>query len=110
MSFFKPVGKAAKFAFVTVPASIFGWQMNKRIFQLTRSAWTRTVNPPCPFCDNGVMFIHQDVDPVYEQDQNDEAPRQLYPWVCTHCGYALLESSDIKRVRETVNQQREVRA
>lgn len=103
MSIFKPVNKAAKFTFVTAPQSIFGWQLNKRLFLWIKSFWTRSVNPSCPECDQGVMLLSSDTEP------NDGQSNQLHPWVCTHCGYALLESN-VKRVREVVSDHRFERA
>ena len=110
MSIFKPARKAAKFAFVAVPAGIFGWQLNKRLFFWLRSLWSRSVNPACPSCDGGVLYSQASVDPVLEHDAHSASPRQLYPWVCNHCGWAVLESLDAKRVREVVARARAERA
>lgn len=110
MSIFKPFGKAAKFTFVTVPLSIFGWQLNKGLFFWVRSLWTRSINPACPDCDEGVLLCQRNVEAVFEQTERGDRPRQLYPWVCNHCGYGLLESLDHKRVREVTGHHRTERA
>lgn len=108
MSFFKPVGKAAKFALVTVPLSVFGWQLNKGLFSWLRSSWTRSISPACPECDQGALISHLDVEPVFER--SNDRPRRLYPWVCNHCGYALLEESSLSRVHEVTRRLRMERA
>ena len=45
MRFVKPLGKAAKFTAVTMPLSIFGWQLNKRLFAWVRALWAGSINP-----------------------------------------------------------------
>jgi uncharacterized membrane protein len=110
VSIFKPVGKAAKFTFVTAPLSIFGWQLNKRLFMWLRSFWSRSVNPACPKCDEGVLISQSSVAPVFDQSEGGERPRQLYPWVCNHCGFAMLETLAPKAVREVAGRLRMERA
>ena len=47
MRFVKPLGKAAKFTAVTMPLSIFGWQLNKRLFfAKSRRRLERNWEPP----------------------------------------------------------------
>ena len=56
MRFVKPLGKAAKFTAVTMPLSIFGWQLNKRLFAWVRALWAGSINPTCPDCDSGILL------------------------------------------------------
>jgi hypothetical protein len=102
----KPVSKTAKFTFVTLPLSVFGWQLNKRLFFWIRSLWTRSVSPACPECDSGILQCQRDAEPMFAQGD----ARRLYPWVCDHCGYAMLESLDVKRVRDVSGRLRAERA
>ena len=112
MGILKPIGKAAKFTTVTMPMSIFGWQLNKRLFFWTRSFWTQSVNPACPQCEEGVLLGQRDTEPVavIEQGERGTRQRKLYPWVCNHCGYELMEELDQKRVRATAGRLRMERA
>jgi uncharacterized membrane protein/ribosomal protein S27AE len=105
VSNFKPIKKAARFTFVAAPKSIFGWELNKRLFLWIKSFWTRSINPACPQCDQGVMLARSNVEML----DDGGLPNQLQPWVCNHCGYALLEAN-IKRVRLVVSDQRLERA
>jgi hypothetical protein len=99
----KPAGKAAKFVFVTAPLSIFGWELNKRLFSMIRVMWTRTVNPACPMCEQGVLVIHRDIAPVLDQNEQGQASRELYPWACSHCNHAMLEVADARKVKEVAD-------
>ena len=110
MSIFKPIGKAAKFTFVTAPLSVFGWQLNKRLFIWIRTFWTRAINPACPQCDSGVLLSQRGAEPVLEPSENGDRPRRLYPWVCHHCDFGLLASLDPRAVREVVGRHRLARA
>jgi hypothetical protein len=103
----KPIRKAAKFAFVSIPAGLAGWQLNKHMFMWLRSFWKRSVSPACPECDAGVMLC---------DNQAESAPdaagdtKRLYPWVCNHCSYAILETADVSQVRAVVTARRNERA
>lgn len=103
----KPIRKAAKFAFVSIPAGLAGWQLNKHMFMWLRSFWKRSVSPACPECDAGVMLC---------DNQAESAPdaagdtKRLYPWVCNHCRYAILETADVSQVRAVVTARRNERA
>ena len=103
----KPIRKAARFAFISVPAGLLGWQLNKHMFMWLRSFWKRSVSPACPECDAGVMLCDTQTDPV--PDAGDAAVR-LHPWVCNHCSYAILETADVSQVRTVVTARRGERA
>lgn len=102
MSLFKPVRKAAKFTFVTIPSGLFGWTLNKRLFGWLTSYWRRSTSPACPECDSGVLLVQVQDDGLSPEAEGDGAERRLYPWVCTSCGHALLEERNPVKVREVV--------
>ncbi|MBU9439557.1 hypothetical protein KTE91_31260 [Burkholderia multivorans] len=110
MRFVKPLGKVAKFATVTMPLSIVGWQLNKRLFLWIRSLWTRAVNPPCPECDGGILFVRSDAPPVLDQLEGQRDHKPLYPWVCNHCGFGVLAGRDHQHVQEIAGRHRIARA
>jgi ribosomal protein S27AE len=79
MRFVNRAAKVAKYVTVTMPLSIFGWQLNKGLFAWNRSMWTRTVNPTCPDCDAGVLLAQR-------QTEGGDA-RPLQAWACNRCGF-----------------------
>jgi hypothetical protein len=67
MRFVKPLGKSAKFTAVTMPLSIFGWQLNKRLFAWVRALWAGSINPTCPDCDSGILLAQTDAPAILDQ-------------------------------------------
>lgn len=109
----KPFGKAAKFAFVSVPAGLIGWQLNKGLFFWLRSFWVKSVNPACPECESGIMLCDEKTDqPLADAGTEDKSGdrTRLYPWICSKCDYAILETSNVNKVREVVAARRSERA
>jgi hypothetical protein len=103
----KPLGKIAKFTFVKVPANLVGWNMNVKLFWWLHSFWVRSVNPPCPECDKGVLVCDAKAEPTVLQREGQAT--ELLPWSCIHCRYTLLEEADPTRVREIVASRRKQR-
>lgn len=92
--------KAAKFAFVTMPASALGWNRlvmgNRLIADLWRTVW----NPACPKCDKGVLSPHATEENLTVATSEEDGGRlKLYPWTCSHCEFAFLEEADITKAR-----------
>lgn len=86
MTIFKTAKKVAKFTFVSMPLSIFGWRNISSNHQHLKDLMNTIRNPHCPMCDKGVMFVHKDADP----DEN-----ALYPWTCSGgCGFGVLTQRD----------------
>lgn len=111
MSIRKPLGKAAKFTFVSIPAGLVGWQLNKGLFFWLRSFWTKSVNPACPECDSGILLCDDKTDqPLNSGADADHDKTRLYPWVCNRCDYAILETANVNRVREVASARRRERA
>lgn len=98
MGILKAGKKAAKIAFVSMPLSILGINQLKMGIQQISDLWKSLSNPVCPECDNGVLVM-QDGGQVVDQQQ-DGTTRHLQPWVCNRCGFALLEESDVTKVRK----------
>jgi hypothetical protein len=91
MTIFKTAKKAAKFTFVSMPLSIFGWRNISSNHQHLKDLVNTMRNPHCPMCDKGVMFVHKDAEP----DEN-----ALYPWTCSGgCGFGVF----IQRDQDSIN-------
>ena len=111
MRFVKPLGKAAKFTAVTMPLSIFGWQLNKRLFAWVRALCAGSINPTCPDCDSGILLAQTDASAILDQPvKATDKPQPLYPWACNHCGFTLLAGLDHKHVGEVARRHRFGRA
>lgn len=81
MKILKTAKNAAKFTFVSIPLSIFGWRNISSNHQHLKDLVSTIRNPHCPMCDKGVMFVHKDAEP----DEN-----ALYPWTCSGgCGFGV---------------------
>ncbi|MDB6011333.1 MAG: hypothetical protein JWL65_3583 [Gammaproteobacteria bacterium] len=91
MSKLKPVARAARLVFVTIPAGLVGWQLNQQLFAWVRSLWGRAVQPACPHCDGGVM-IRARGNNMTSVSPNAVGP-SLSGWVCTSCRFAVLASN-----------------
>jgi hypothetical protein len=86
MTILKTAKKVAKFTFVSMPLSIFGWRNISSNHQHLKDLVNTIRNPHCPMCDKGVMFVHKDAEP----DEN-----ALYPWTCSGgCGFGVLTHRD----------------
>ncbi|WP_095162358.1 hypothetical protein [Pseudomonas sp. Irchel 3F5] len=86
MTIFNTAKKAAKFTFVSMPLSIFGWRNISSNHQHLKDLVNTMRNPHCPMCDKGVMFVHKDAEP----DEN-----ALYPWTCSDgCGFGVFTQRD----------------
>lgn len=109
MRFVNRAAQAAKYVTVTMPLSMFGWQLNKGLFAWNRSLWTRTVNPTCPDCNAGVLVAQRNAPAILDQTDGDDA-RPLQPWVCNHCGFGLLAPEGHNGIREVANRHRLARA
>ena len=95
MRFVKPLSKAAKFTAVSMPLSIFGWQLNKRLFAWLRALWAGSINPTCPDCDSGILLAQTEASAILDQPvKATDKPQPLYPWACNHCGFTLLAGLD----------------
>lgn len=86
------VGKAAKYAAVDMPASIFGIRTlrsgNAHIRDLVRSL----TNPVCPSCDKGTLACS--AEPTVMADG-----ASLYHWLCPQCGDGIYGSRDPSLMR-----------
>lgn len=92
MKFLKTAKNAAKFTFVSIPLSIFGWRNISSSHQHLKDLVNTIRNPHCPMCDKGVMFVHKDAEP----DEN-----ALYPWTCSGgCGFVVFTL----RGQDSINQ------
>lgn len=81
MTILETAKNAAKFTFVSIPLSIFGWRNISSNHQHLKDLVSTIRNPHCPMCDKGVMFVHKDAEP----DEN-----ALYPWTCSGgCGFGV---------------------
>lgn len=109
MRFVNRAAQAAKYVTVTMPLSMFGWQLNKGLFAWNRSLWTRTVNPTCPDCNAGVLVAQRNAPAILDQTDGDDA-RPLQPWVCNHCGFGMLAPEGHNGIREVANRHRLARA
>lgn len=109
MRFVNRAAQAAKYVTVTMPLSMFGWQLNKGLFAWNRSLWTRTVNPTCPDCNAGVLVAQRNAPAILDQTDGDDA-RTLQPWVCNHCGFGMLAPEGHNGIREVANRHRLARA
>lgn len=109
MRFVNRAAQAAKYVTVTMPLSMFGWQLNKGLFAWNRSLWTHTVNPTCPDCNAGVLVAQRNAPAILDQTDGDDA-RPLQPWVCNHCGFGLLAPEGHNGIREVANRHRLARA
>ena len=107
MGIFNGMKKVVKFTTVTAPLNIIGWNHNKRMFNTIRTYFTRSVNPPCPMCDSGVMVCVKTLGTV---PSATKASEPLHSWGCTGCDFGLLEIDNKKRVREVVTRMRWTRA
>ncbi|RYZ88462.1 hypothetical protein [Pseudomonas baltica] len=94
MRFFKTAQKAVKFAFVSMPLSVFGWRNISSNHRHLKDLVSTIRNPHCPMCDKGVMFVHRDA----EADE-----KSLYPWTCSaDCGFGVLTKRDQKSITEVL--------
>jgi hypothetical protein len=100
VSLINKAGKAAKFAVVTVPLGIIGWNQNRKTFMFLRGFWTRSVNPSCPECERGVLLC--DTATPTNVKNAGKASTQLFPWVCSDCQYTLYEPRNPTAVRGAV--------
>lgn len=89
-----------------MPASIFGWQLNKRLFGWLRFYWTRSLSPSCPECDRGVLTSVNDSEAVHDQASG----QTLVHWGCADCGFAMLAPLDTGKVRDASARRRSERA
>lgn len=96
----KAVGKTARFTFISMPASIFGWNLNKLLFARLRSYWKHTTSPVCPQCDHGFLSCDTSDSPIIDQADNGQQ-RDLYPWQCSHCDFVILGEPNAALIRET---------
>lgn len=101
--------KVTKYVTMTMPLSMFGWQLNKGLFAWNRSMWTRTVNPTCPDCDAGVLLAQHDAPAILEQTEGGDA-RPLQAWSCNHCGFGMLAPEGREGIRDAANRHRLARA
>ncbi len=101
--------KVTKYLAVTMPLSVFGWQLNKGLFEWNRSMWTRTVNPRCPDCDAGVLLAQRDAPVILDQTEGSDA-RPLQAWSCNHCGFGMLAPQGRTGISEVANRHRLARA
>lgn len=107
----KPLGKAAKFTFVSIPAGLIGWQMNKGLFFWLRSFWAKSVNPACPECESGILLCDAKTDEPLAGDGAPERDKaRLHPWICNQCDYAILETANVNKVRQVATARRRDRA
>lgn len=109
MRFVKRAAQAAKYVTVTMPLSMFGWQLNKGLFAWNRSMWTRTINPTCPDCDAGVLLAQRDSPAILDQTEGGDA-RALQAWACNRCGFGMLAPEGRDGIREIANHHRLARA
>lgn len=109
MRFMNRAAKAAKYVTVTMPLSMFGWQLNKGLFAWNRSLWTQAVNPTCPDCNAGVLVTQRDAPVILDQTDGGDG-RPLQPWVCNHCGFGMLAPEGHNGIREVANRHRLARA
>ncbi|RMN74286.1 hypothetical protein ALQ54_01825 [Pseudomonas syringae] len=94
MKIVKTAKKAAKFMFVSMPLSIFGWRSISTNHQHLKDLVNTIRNPHCPVCDRGVMFVQKDAEP----DKN-----ALYPWICSGgCGFGVFTNRDPNSINEVV--------
>lgn len=94
MSFNQPqtkLGKAAKFGLVTMPLSIFGWELNKQLFFAIKKNWARAVHPVCPSCETSTL---QKLNPITETISHEHDGKPLVPWRCPNCGYGVLAANN----------------
>jgi uncharacterized membrane protein len=91
--------KVAKFTFVSMPLSFLGINQLKMGNQQITDLWRSISSPVCPECDKGVLIIQRNESPIIDQQQND-SPRHLYPWVCNSCGFSFLEEDETDKVRK----------
>lgn len=103
MNKLRPVARAARLVFVTIPAGMVGWQLNQQLFTWLRSLWKRAVQPACPHCEGGVM-VRAGGDETAAVSPSSLAT-SLSGWVCTSCRFGMLASNpralsgDIARYR-----------
>lgn len=86
----KKVRQGARFAFVTMPAAVVGWEMNKGLFGWIKSMAVRSFNPPCPQCDRGVLV----------KDSAGQGDGQLHAWRCMACQHQILAGDSVAEVRD----------
>jgi len=101
--------KAAKFAFVSMPMSIFGINQLKMGNRQILDLWKSLSNPVCPECDKGVLVMQGDEGQVIDQQQDGTTTRHLHPWVCNNCGFTFLEEGDVAKIRESAARYRNER-
>jgi hypothetical protein len=105
VSRFKPIRKVTKFVFLTVPAGLISWNLNRRLFLWLRSLWVRSVNPACAECNLGVMVREGGSGAARTADT---APP--LPWICNRCGYAVFGHEAPGALRRAVGRRRQDRA
>lgn len=94
MTILKNTKKAVKFAFVSMPLSIFGWRNISSNHQHLKDLVSTFKNPHCPVCDKGVMFVHNDA----HADEN-----ALYPWTCSQgCGFGVFTQRDLGSINKVL--------
>lgn len=94
MTLLKTAKKAAKFTFVSMPLSIFGWRNISTNHQHLKDLVNTIRNPHCPMCDKGVMFVSKDAEP----DEN-----ALYPWTCSgNCGFGVFTHRDQNSINKVL--------
>jgi hypothetical protein len=101
--------RVTKYVTVTMPLSMFGWQLNKGLFEWNRSMWTRTINPKCPDCDAGVLMAQRETPAILDQIEGGDS-RPLQAWSCNHCGFGMLAPEGRDGIREVANRHRLARA
>lgn len=95
MNFFSGAKRAAKFTFVSMPASMFGINHLKMGNQQIRDLYRSLSAPTCPECQRGGLHRQSDAE------KNSAA---LYPWECSNkdCDFSILGPADVNSIRKIV--------
>ncbi|OAD16422.1 hypothetical protein [Achromobacter insolitus] len=93
--------RAAKFVFIDMPLGVLGVSQLRLGNRVIRDLWSSLRSVVCPQCKRGILECMKD---EVVSSERDSVVR--HPWVCTGCGFALLEVADTRVVQETVRSMR----
>lgn len=107
MGFKDGAKRAARVAFVSVPAGMLGTNWLRAGNQFIGSLWKSLTYPGCPECDGGVLVPYPQNE-VLDQQPNGST-RRLIPWVCQQCQFELFADHNLKAAARLAQRARNLR-